>query len=100
MSNGPVVLTVNKYRWSEFFILLLDNNPQSTPLNGQSQTTPESHKVLLKPTPDCWEYALAFMATLPDGAKYARIMEDEDKLLEFERQLIVTTYSAVLLNTF
>lgn len=29
------------------------------------------------------------MATLPDGAKYAKIMEDEDKLLEFERQLIV-----------
>lgn len=29
------------------------------------------------------------MAALPDGSKYAKIMEDEDKLLEFERQLMV-----------
>lgn len=48
------------------------------------------HKVLLKPTADCWQHALSFMASLPaDGEKYARILSDEDSLLEFERQLIV-----------
>lgn len=82
------MLTVQLDLWFiSKFICFIGAAPQSTPLG--TQCTPESHKVLLKPTSDCWEYALAFMATLPDGAKYARIMEDEDKLLEFERQLTV-----------
>jgi len=37
------------------------------------------------------------MATLPDGAKYARIMEDEEKLLEFERQFIVKKFNTGIL---
>lgn len=54
-----------------------------------SNTIPEVHKVLLKPSPDCWQYALAFFAGLSDGAKFAKILEDEEKYLEFERQLTV-----------
>jgi hypothetical protein len=72
------------------YILYLDttNNNTNTSINN----TPETHKVLLKPTPDCWHYALSFMASvLPDGPKYSRILEDEASLLEFERQLIVNT---------
>ena len=63
------------------------SNSSSTPV-----LIPEIHKVLLKPTADCWQYALAFFAGLAEGvggAKFAKIMEDQEKLLEFERQLIV-----------
>ena len=61
--------------------------------NNQTITSqqPELHKVLLKPAPDCWQYALSFLASQPDGANYAKILGDDDSLLEFERQLIVST---------
>ena len=73
------------------FYSYVDTSPKSssTSTTPVPDFNPELHKVLLKPTPDCWRYALEFMAGMPDGGKFLRVLEDEEALIEFERQLIV-----------
>lgn len=77
----------------------ISNNNGNNSSNNNNNFVPETHKILLKPTPDCWRYALEILANSPETCpNYSEILQDEAKLLEFERQLILVNEPVVCLD--
>ncbi len=86
-------------RRTSFFNGGSKSNNSHTALSTTSKLPPETHKVLLKPTQECWQHAIHFLSqSSAEGEALKRVIGDQDALLEFERLMLLVDEPLVCLN--